>query len=612
MPYMNAQQYLNALTQGRGGRFTAYEGPNNVLEATGGFFNRRGANKGWREQKRAGQQRRAKLGAYGGVPFQGAPSAITGGPSALQRGVQDLGTALQARSGGRAPIDEQPSSFGPPAAHDALGGRGMDDPFPVAVGQDGRGDGGGPTSILGKIGGFFTRPGMAVAMSTLGSGIATESSRPGGSFWTGLARGGEAAVLGEDQRQMLELAQERAQQKGQQEITDWQQTIQRIGTQRGVESALLAEYVAMAATKEGYEYALGQIAPEAADAVTDTARNRDIAEMQGARVEVADLIGQGVAEDDPRMIVAKDAVNDWELQLGITRLPKVEDLTTGQREWADYVALLKQDHGSNYKPTAADMMNFMTGGLTAPGRTTRRTPGEVTADRLASTDAMAWETRDRAKYIKRYDQLDEVMTNLQYSIDNPESARLTGFAQGTLQNIDELRSLQPEAADAFDNVRSVVFESLKETLGGQFAEREGERLVNAAYNPYLSPELNIKRLKRLLDEMRMIASSRDGRARYMRDNDMSIRGWVDPYAGMIEDANTVQIANLLIDPTDYELIDDQTTRSAVMLEDVDRLSRTELGALFNTIYSGENAVYTEMEEKLLDLISNRYSRTGSY
>ena len=252
------------------------------------------------------------------------------------------------------------------------------------------------------------------------------------------------------------------------------------------------------------------------------------------------------------------------------------------------------------------MMNFRTGGLTAPGRVTRRGPGEVTADRLASTDAMNWETRDKAMYVKRYDQLEEVMNALQYSIDNPNSPRLVGFAQGTIQSIDALRALQPEAADAFDNVRSVVFEGLKETLGGQFAEREGERLVSAAYNPYLPPEMNIKRLKRLLNEMQMIASSRDSRARHIRNNDFSISGWVDPYGDMIEDANAVQLANLLIDPTDYELIDDPAARSAAMSEDVDRLSRAELEALFNAVFKDEDAVYTKLEEELLDLISARY------
>ena len=61
---------------------------------------------------------------------------------------------------------------------------------------------------MSKVGGFFTRPGMGQTLATLGSGIATESDRPGGSFWTGLASGSRAAVAGEKQRQMIEEQRE--------------------------------------------------------------------------------------------------------------------------------------------------------------------------------------------------------------------------------------------------------------------------------------------------------------------------------------------------------------------------------------------------------------------
>lgn len=57
------------------------------------------------------------------------------------------------------------------------------------------------------------------------------------------------------------------------------------------------------------------------------------------------------------------------------------------------------------------------------------------------------------------------------------------------------------AVQALDLVRSVVFQSLKETLGGQFAEREAENLVRAAYNPMLSASINLRRIKRLEAEL---------------------------------------------------------------------------------------------------------------
>jgi len=436
------------------------------------------------------------------------------------------------------------------------------------------------------------------------------AGQPGATFGGSLGTGLRGFADERARFQASEAARRQAAQEGQtspQELRDRQNTVRAMLAQRQVPRDQWPQYLARVVTQKGYEGVLDELAPpEAADPIAPTAPSRNIASMQAARARLQELISAGVAEDDPEMILAKQAVNDWELEMGVRQLPGGDDLSTGQKEWLDYVALRKQED-PNYVPTAAELMNFRTGGLTAPGRVTRRSPGEVTADRLASTDAMKWETTDKAMYLKRYDQLNEVMGSLQFSIDNPNSPRLTGFTTGTLQNIESLRALNPQAADAFDNVRNVVFEGLKETLGGQFAEREGERLVAAAYNPYLPPEMNIKRLRRLLGEMQMIASSRDSRARHMRKNNFSISGWVDPYGDMIEDPNAVQIANTLIDPTDYELIDDPTARIAAMSEDVDRLSRAELEALFNTVFKeDENATYTVLEEQLLDLISDRY------
>ena len=77
------------------------------------------------------------------------------------------------------------------------------------------------------------------------------------------------------------------------------------------------------------------------------------------------------------------------------------------------------------------------------------------------------------------------------------SDKLINFLQfGGLD--DNLRGLfDPEKQNAIELVRGVVFQGLRETLGAQFTEREGTRLVQTSYNSALSAEDNIKRLKRL-------------------------------------------------------------------------------------------------------------------
>ncbi len=58
-----------------------------------------------------------------------------------------------------------------------------------------------------------------------------------------------------------------------------------------------------------------------------------------------------------------------------------------------------------------------------------------------------------------------------------------------------------EINNAQDLIRAVVFQSLKKTLGGQFTEREAERLVEATFNASLPPEVNLRRLLRMKETM---------------------------------------------------------------------------------------------------------------
>ena len=200
MAYMNPQQYLDAITGGRGGRVTAYQRPSeedpdfrNILQLTGDWQNRTGANGGRADLSGA----RAASGTYEPMPVQQIQG--TAAPGRFQQGLQGVGEAV--RSFGQRQGGEQPSLYPSDIGQAAPG---------YGYGPSASPDSDDPQSLMSKVGGFFTRPGMGQTLATLGSGIATESDRPGGSFWTGLARGSEAAVLGEQRRQMVERQQQAA------------------------------------------------------------------------------------------------------------------------------------------------------------------------------------------------------------------------------------------------------------------------------------------------------------------------------------------------------------------------------------------------------------------
>jgi len=78
-------------------------------------------------------------------------------------------------------------------------------------------------------------------------------------------------------------------------------------------------------------------------------------------------------------------------------------------------------------------------------------------------------------------------------------------------------ALNPTGQQGLDNVRGVIFQGLRDTLGAQFTEKEGERLVNAAYNPKLSEEQNIARLKPALARMKATFQAKEALTRHIID-----------------------------------------------------------------------------------------------
>lgn len=103
---------------------------------------------------------------------------------------------------------------------------------------------------------------------------------------------------------------------------------------------------------------------------------------------------------------------------------------------------------------------------------------------------------------------------------------------------DDLRAIfTPKDQNAIELVRGVVFQGLRETLGAQFTEREGRQLVQASYNPALSDESNINRLRRLATVLEATILYKTDLTTRMREGSL-----LDDYmAGAIIDAQDVYI-----------------------------------------------------------------------
>lgn len=90
---------------------------------------------------------------------------------------------------------------------------------------------------------------------------------------------------------------------------------------------------------------------------------------------------------------------------------------------------------------------------------------------------------------------------------------------------DLLRALtNPEAQDAKDRVESVVQRSLRETLGAQFTEAEGRRLIERSYNLALTPQQNAARLRTLFTMLQSVAEQKLAMRNYFEQNG-TLRGF---------------------------------------------------------------------------------------
>ncbi len=80
---------------------------------------------------------------------------------------------------------------------------------------------------------------------------------------------------------------------------------------------------------------------------------------------------------------------------------------------------------------------------------------------------------------------------------------------------DRLRAVgREDAQDVKDTVEQVIQQSLRQTLGAQFTEKEASRLIERSYNPKLSDEKNIERLEKTIEQLDQMAREKDEAGRY--------------------------------------------------------------------------------------------------
>jgi hypothetical protein len=145
-----------------------------------------------------------------------------------------------------------------------------------------------------------------------------------------------------------------------------------------------------------------------------------------------------------------------------------------------------------------------------------QTPGWKKIDETFAETYLDWNSGGWADTQKQLEQLGESLDILENGGDVTGAIGMLPREMGAFFN--------PDGTIARENVEEVVQRSLREILGAQFTEKEGERLIARAFNPLLSPAENTKRVKRLLTTIQGMAESKQGMVDYF-DQNGTLRGY---------------------------------------------------------------------------------------
>lgn len=138
-------------------------------------------------------------------------------------------------------------------------------------------------------------------------------------------------------------------------------------------------------------------------------------------------------------------------------------------------------------------------------------PFQKKVDETFAKDASEWMAGGSSDVNAQIAQLKPVLESLE------TGAPLTGLGVGIQPDL-ALAITNPQALDAREQVEEVVQRNLRQVLGAQFTEKEGERLISRAFNPNLDPQTNARRLRKLVMQMEVAAQQKQRMVNYAMQN----------------------------------------------------------------------------------------------
>lgn len=171
--------------------------------------------------------------------------------------------------------------------------------------------------------------------------------------------------------------------------------------------------------------------------------------------------------------------------------------------------------------------------------------GNKALDKAFAKDYNDWQSSGQGTYQKNIQRLQEARDKLDKQKGDvfTSSGRLAGYSPEFLRS-NESKVIQQDVQGAAQG-------ALKATLGAQFTEKEGERIMANAYDPKLPPEENIRKIDLAMQELQGNADNMEKRGQYFNEKG-SVSGYkpsaqapAAPPAGQFNPAQENNIKNFM-------------------------------------------------------------------
>jgi len=181
----------------------------------------------------------------------------------------------------------------------------------------------------------------------------------------------------------------------------------------------------------------------------------------------------------------------------------------------DYQYAVKQGYKGTFQQFQKEAAEA--GATKIPGG---QTPIQLKVDEKFAQDYVDWKSGGQVAAARNISQVTEVLNQIMSG--QQVSGPLMGLMPDFITAITN-----PAALDAQERVAQVVQGSLRETLGAQFTEKEGQQIIARAFNPKLDSATNARRLAYLMQQIKQQAANKQAMVDYV-DANGTLKGYTGP------------------------------------------------------------------------------------